>query len=254
MRPADKRIKDGDMPPTREDEHSLADVVLKMIVFPFRTNRTIKPETSPWEFIDVEKNLTATDMIDSQIRKHCFQVPVYITKKPQPNTSVIIYSHGNGEVLDNNLKYRAVKLSEICKGLPVVVYDYCGYGDSVGRATEASVYESVIAVSNWLSSTYSVPPNRQCIVGWSLGTAPSIYLAAHKPCACLALISPLLSVTEARVGDIPALNFFDSKGLIGKVECPILLSHGALDNIIPVWHTEKLYDLAVAARDNDASK
>lgn len=251
LQPGQKKTHDYDLP-SRQDNLDINP--LKWIVFPtWKFPEEKKTSNSCTELncfeIDVESNLYPADK--NQIQS-CSTIPVFIAGTVSANLPLIIFSHGNAEALYDPLMRNATEMSRVI-GLPVVAYDYCGYGRSKGRATEENSYKSILAVSNWLVKTFNIPTTKQCVVGFSLGTAMSTYLAVKRKCAALVLIAPFTSITEVMLGDIPGLNMFKTKDIIAKVQCPILMLHGKKDEVISHKRTEKLEALALAGQ-RDARK
>ena len=251
LKPGEKKIHEYDLP-SRQDNLDIHP--FKWLIFPtwayppeYKTS-TLCTENNCYD-IEVESNLYPEDR--NQIVS-CTTIPVFIAGTVSAHSPVIIFSHGNGEALYDPLMENALNMSHAI-GLPVVAYDFCGYGRSVGKTTEENSYKSILAVSNWLAKTFDVPTTKQCIVGFSLGTAISTYLAVKRQCAALVLIAPFSSITEIYAGDVPGLNMFRTKDIIAKVQCPILMLHGKADRAISHKQTEKLENIAVKAR-RDTSK
>lgn len=252
LKPGEKKIHEYDLP-SRQDNLDIHP--LKWLIFPtwayppeYKTS-TLCTENNCHD-IEVESNLYPEDR--NQIVS-CTTIPVFIAGTVSAHSPVIIFSHGNGEALYDPLMENALDMSHAI-GLPVVAYDFCGYGRSVGKTTEENSYKSILAVSNWLAKTFDVPTTKQCIVGFSLGTAISTYLAVKRQCAALVLIAPFSSITEIYAGDVPGLNMFRTKDIIAKVQCPILMLHGKADRAISYKQTEKLENIAVKARRDTSKK
>ena len=190
--------------------------------------------------IPLQKNLLPRER---ESIKTCSEISVIVAGKITPASYVVLYSHHRGEELNHdeseysNLSWQF--------SMPVVAYDYCGYGASTGNATESGCYQSVLAVCNWICTTYGVSLNRIFSVGFSMGAALSAYLAYKKPkIAGAVLVSPFTSLTEILKIDIPGLNMFRTKNIIHKIFCPMLLIHGRKDRLVPFQHSQTLYWLA----------
>ena len=189
--------------------------------------------------LDINKYLDA-----SRQTQTCRIVPVYVIGEIKAGKPVIIFSHGNAQVLDKNLVDLGKAMS--LWGLPIVLYDYCGYGASAdGAANEANAFSAIEAVSTWVNVHGMVPANRQIMMGWSIGTGAAAYLAATRPCMALILMSAYTSLTEVVIPvDVPVANMFKTKDRIRDVRCPILLLHGSDDVVIRSILTQRLYDIA----------
>lgn len=103
----------------------------------------------------------------------------------------IIYSHGNADDLGRIHKF----CTNLCLSLfcDVVVYDYSGYGQSKGRASERNLYSDIKAVWDYTLKTYESDGRKIVLYGKSLGTAPTIDLAAKVVCAGVILQTPFTS-------------------------------------------------------------
>ena len=190
--------------------------------------------------ISVNDNLLPTE---KDQRQPCSKVSVFVAGKIESYSHVIIFSHHRGEELWGST-YSYIKLSRFFN-MPIVAYDYCGYGNSTGEANEDNCYKSALAVFNWTCKRYNVVPMRIFSVGFSMGAAVSAYLAYKKEgLAGVVLVSGFTSLTEIIKVDIPGLNMFPTKQIIHKIKCPMLLIHGRADSLIPYQHSERLYALA----------
>jgi len=190
--------------------------------------------------IPLQENLLPRER---QSIKTCSEVSVIVAGKITPTSYVVLYSHHRGEELNYD-EHEYSRLSNQFS-LPVVAYDYCGYGASTGDATESGCYQSVLAVCNWICSKYGVALNHIFSVGFSLGAAVGAYLAYKKPgIAGVVLVSPFTSLTEIMKVDIPGLNMFRTKNFIHKIFCPMLLIHGNKDSLISFQQSKTLYWLA----------
>jgi fermentation-respiration switch protein FrsA (DUF1100 family) len=161
-----------------------------------------------------------------------------------PNASAkftLLVSHGNAEDIGDD-RYWLEDLHQA--SFNVLAYDYQGYGTSQGRASEKTLYEDELACYEFLTTNLKVPPERIIVLGRSVGSGPAVHLAARKPVAGLVLESPFLSafrvVTRVPVG----FDKFPNYKEIGRVRCPVLIMHGTRDEVIPIWHGRKLYELA----------
>uniref|UniRef100_A0A183D9M1 Hydrolase_4 domain-containing protein n=1 Tax=Gongylonema pulchrum TaxID=637853 RepID=A0A183D9M1_9BILA len=76
----------------------------------------------------------------------------------------------------------------------VYAYDYSGYGISTGSPSEKNVYADIEAAYQHIHKTRGKNV-RIALVGYSIGTAPTVYLASkHPPNLCgIVLIAPFTS-------------------------------------------------------------
>ncbi|MBZ5522660.1 MAG: alpha/beta hydrolase [Acidobacteriia bacterium] len=162
---------------------------------------------------------------------------------PNPEARyTLLVSHGNAEDLGDD-RYWLEGLRQA--GFGVFAFDYEGYGTSQGKPSEQGAYEDEDAAYDYLVGVLGVRPDRLVIFGRSIGSGPAVYLASRKPAAALILQSPFVSAFRV-LTHVPLLPFdrFPNYKRIGHVRCPLLVIHGTADSVIPIWHGQKLYDLA----------
>lgn len=166
-----------------------------------------------------------------------------------PDAPTLLWSHGNA---GNITSRRPVFEALVHRGLNVLAYDYRGYGRSNGRPTVRGLTVDVGAAWNHLVSL-GVPAGRIVLFGESLGGAVSVALAAHKPCAGLALLSTFSSLQDAARTHFGPLGWFAGNALpsattLSRLTIPLWLAHGNQDEVIPVSHAHALHK-ACAAKD-----
>lgn len=161
------------------------------------------------------------------------------------NTKTIIYSHGNATDIGAMFFMQVV----IAKGLKcnVVSYDYSGYGQSGGVPLEENTYRDIDIVYDYvLKHVAQGKEERNIIVyGQSVGSGPSCYLAAKRPdVGGLILHSPFMSgmrvLTSSRA--LACLDIFPNINRIKKVQCPVMVIHGMLDEEVHFSHGISLHD------------
>jgi fermentation-respiration switch protein FrsA (DUF1100 family) len=141
-------------------------------------------------------------------------------------------------------------------GLLVLVAEYRGYGWSTGQARGSDLLPDAEAIMNalpalWLQHAVADVP--LFIHGRSLGGAPAIHLTATYPQDVTGLITestfahePLLlaslGLPKTLLRWIPPL--FANTQKIAQIQTPLLIIHGEVDEVIPVEHSQLLYDAA----------
>jgi fermentation-respiration switch protein FrsA (DUF1100 family) len=166
-----------------------------------------------------------------------------------PQQGAVLYSHGNGNNLSTMGDCVARWRDQL--GRAVFVYDYPGYGKSTGRPSEAGCYAAGEAAFEWLVKDQGVPAGEIILVGESLGGATAVELATRHPVRLLVLHSTFTSfpdVAQARVPWYPARylvhNQMHNIDKIGRVHCPVLITHGTADRTVPFSHGERLFAAA----------
>lgn len=170
---------------------------------------------------------------------------IHAWKIPPPagqSSGWILHCHGNG----GNISHRLDVAQAFHRlGLGVVLFDYRGYGRSQGRlSNESELLADGQAVYNRLAEL------KQPIVvyGESLGGGVAAYLAENNPCAGLVLQSTFTRMTDRASEAYPflpvrqlsrfQLNTIDR---LPKIQCPVLVMHGRLDEVIGFHHGQALY-------------
>ncbi|HVS03989.1 MAG TPA: alpha/beta hydrolase [Thermoanaerobaculia bacterium] len=159
---------------------------------------------------------------------------------PRPNAPSLLMLHGNGENLET---MRRSGLFEELRGVGagVLGLDYPGYGNSGGAPGEAANLAAAEAAWEWLRR--QAPPGARVIVGWSLGAAVGVQLAASHADSVDGLV--LMSAWD-RLGEVAAIHFprflvsallaerYDSAAAAERLRCPVLVVHGSRDSIVPM--------------------
>lgn len=151
----------------------------------------------------------------------------------------ILFSHGNAEDMGD-----LTGLLEEFKrhGFSALAYDYSGYGTSSGRPSEQATYRNIEAAYEYLVTIKGIPADRIIVWGRSIGSGPSVYLAAARKVGGLVIESGFISAFRVmtRIRLLP-FDRFDNLKALQRISCPLLVIHGKKDEIIPFWHAESLY-------------
>jgi len=160
---------------------------------------------------------------------------------------VVIFFHGNGEVIDF-LPEQAEGFREM--GMGVLLVEYPGYGRSGGAPSEVNITAAAVAAYDAVTRRPDVDPARIIAFGRSLGGGAACALARERPVAALVLQSPFTSLRPfARQMFLPGFllrDVFDNRQVVAVFTGPVLILHGSRDDIIPFTQGK---ELARAARD-----
>lgn len=153
-----------------------------------------------------------------------------------PEAPVAIHFHGNAESAAENLPF-AAELAQ--RGISVFLAEYRGYGGLEGNPTEDGLYaDGKAAVAAVLAE--GVRPERIILMGRSLGSGVATELARHNRYGLLVLISPFTSIVAmgraftGPLADLMMPERFDNLEKLPRVQCPVVILHGDLDEVIPV--------------------
>lgn len=163
---------------------------------------------------------------------------------PNPDARfTILYSHGNAE----DLGYLQTIFADLVDaGFAVVAYDYRGYGQSTGgRPTVGGAVEDAVAVYRYAVDDLGIPPGDLILHGRSLGSGPTLELAARHGAAGVVLESAFVSVLRVitRVRLLP-FDHYANLNRVRTLEPPLLVIHGTRDGVIPAWHGRRIFDAA----------
>jgi len=181
----------------------------------------------------------------SEILKIETEQGVCISAVYLPNTTsefTILFSHGNAEDL-GDIRPLLETFNE--HGFSILAYDYQGYGTSEGKASENNAYKDIEAAYSYLVDKLNIPPKRIIAYGRSVGGALAIHLACHEEIGGLILESSFVTAFRV-VTRIPLLPFdkFRNIDKIEQVRYPVLIIHGKEDQIISLWHGQRLFEFA----------
>jgi fermentation-respiration switch protein FrsA (DUF1100 family) len=175
----------------------------------------------------------------------------FFSSVTQPARATIIYFHGNGGNI-SNLGWVGERLA--ARGFDVLLFDYRGYGKSSGRSySEQGIYSDADAAYDYLVNTRGVQPAHIVLYGQSLGTTAVADVASRRPCGAIILESGLSSGRDMIAKLLPnalhwvhffTLNRFDSARKLGFVHCPVLVTHGDPDPVIPTAQGRALFAVA----------
>jgi len=186
----------------------------------------------------------------------------------QPGPAVVLCHGiwtGRRECLPLALRFRAAGYNVLC-------FDFRAHGNSAGRFTSVGHLETndVIGAVHYLKRRPEVDPTRIGVIGFSMGAAATIQAAARCPdIAAVVADSAYASFLDAvkysfrlvtRVPLFPmapiamrwakVIVHVDAEKLrpidvIGRIAPrPIMLTHGVLDEIVPVQHVHTLFQAA----------
>jgi len=164
---------------------------------------------------------------------------------PQHDKPIVLYFHGNGEIIS----WQAPRFrSLVSDGTGLLAPSYRGYGGSTGQPTETGLHRDAAAAYAFAAARYS--PQRIAVWGHSIGTGVAVALAAERPIARLILEAPFTSTADLAARIFPFVpvrllmrDQFRSDERISDVRAPVLVMHGAQDDAIPIAHGERLYQL-----------
>lgn len=158
---------------------------------------------------------------------------------------VILYFHGNAGDLSG---WQFVAEDFVQFNYSILLIDYRGYGKSTGTISERGFYTDAASAYNFLIAEKGFDPTDIIVYGRSIGTGVAVDLAARHTVKGLVLESPYTSLGDLADSKVPFffpsvyLRFsFNNLKKINAVKCPLIVIHGANDDLIPSSHGEFLY-------------
>jgi len=172
----------------------------------------------------------------------------YLFCKNSESDKIIIYSHGNNEQLDNNVGL-IMQLSFICE-VSILIYEY------PQEPTTESVNVTLLKVYEFVSHHLEYEPEQIFLMGRSIGSCPTMWLASHIcqdiKLGGIILISPLSSMHHYLHLKLPfglgtlvtwiIGERYDNGYIVENIgDCPLLLIHGKEDRVLDPIMSEMLY-------------
>jgi uncharacterized protein len=159
----------------------------------------------------------------------------------------ILFLHGNAGSLENRIHkinhFKDMKIN-------FLIIAWRGFSGNSGDPNEKGLYEDANSAVKWLKSK-GVKEKNIIIYGESLGTGVAVEIAQNKNFAGIILESPFTSMIDAGKSKYPFLpvsfllkDKYESKKKIKNIKSPILIMHGKVDNIVPFYMGERMYELA----------
>lgn len=164
---------------------------------------------------------------------------------------VIVFFHGNA----GDIRQGIPVAEEFMRlGYGVYLNGYRGYGGNPGTPAEADLYDDARASLKWLEQK-GYTGQSVVLMGWSLGTAVAAQLASESAPHAVALLSAftnLYDIMRPRYANMPEEEFttklkadrYDVVNTLAKVKAPVLIVHGAQDDIVPLRLGRTVYAAA----------
>lgn len=172
--------------------------------------------------------------------------------EPEFSRGTVLFFGGNASTL-----YTCVGPAMLARnlGLDFFAVEYRGYGLTAGlfETTERSIYEDGLTAYRYLTQDLGVPPDEIVIGGMSLGTSVAVRTAAESREAGVMLFAPMYNAdfageTISGGYSIDAGWFtgarLDNASRIGSIGSPLVIFHGANDELFPPSHARGLFERA----------
>ena len=177
---------------------------------------------------------------DDEVRLHGWYIP------NQSSDKVMLFFHGNG----GNISHRVENLQFLhALGLNIFIFDYRGYGQSGGVASENGTYRDAEATLSYLTSAKALSLSKIVLFGRSLGGAVAIDLACKHSFPAIILESTFTSFADLLRSFAPSVaeaikDKFNSLKKISQVSAPLLFFHGNRDELVAYDNGKELFAAA----------
>eukprot|EP01101_Sappina_pedata_P010240 TRINITY_DN6407_c0_g1_i1.p1 TRINITY_DN6407_c0_g1~~TRINITY_DN6407_c0_g1_i1.p1 ORF type:complete len:334 (+),score=46.59 TRINITY_DN6407_c0_g1_i1:1352-2353(+) len=232
--------------------------------FSWITNRAIFPAPSRCSYKDMAFDVHRSEYEGGRLiwiptasqrapkAQHRPYMPAFLFLNPNAK-KVIIYSHANRcDIGDMYFEMWDLKTQFDAH---VLIYEYEGYGLGPRYPTsEVAMNFNIRCAFDFVTNSLGWPASNVFLYGRSIGTGPSIHLAAKLQqeegitLGGLILQSPFTSIRDTArifVGFLSYLvnDIFKNSENIVNCTCPALFIHGKADTLVPVGHSEMLHSI-----------
>jgi len=160
---------------------------------------------------------------------------------------VVAFFHGNGgSIAGRDLKARPL----LDAGFGLLLVEYRGYGPNPGTPSEEGLYADGRAALAFLAEA-GIPARRIALYGESLGSGVAVKLAHETRIGAVVLEAPFTSAVEIGQAAYPFVpvglmmrDRYESIGRIAEIAAPLLVVHGARDEVVAVQFGRRLFDAA----------
>ena len=168
-------------------------------------------------------------------------------KKDLKKFKTILYFHGNAGKLENRIH----KLNHF-KDMDVnfLIIAWRGFSGNEGKPSEKGLYIDGSSAIAWLKNL-GLMEKDIILYGESLGTGIATHLAQNNDYAGLVLETPFTSMIEVAKNFYPYIpvgillrDKYKNDKKIKNISIPVLVMHGEVDQIVPFWMGEKIYEIA----------
>jgi len=177
----------------------------------------------------------------------------FIPSSDSSTKNVVLFCHGNAGNISNRL-YTIQLFHSL--DIPLLLFDYRGYGLSKGVPSEENSYQDAQLSYKWLIKEKNYKPENITIFGRSLGGSVGIELALREKVKSLIVESTFTSAGDIGQKLFPMFPIkwflkykYESISKIKNLNCPVLIVHSSKDDLIPYYMGRELYDAATEPKE-----
>ena len=165
----------------------------------------------------------------------------------------ILFAHGRNRNItrfgDHYALFKRLDLS-------FLTFDYPGFGQSSGSPSESGAYNAAEAAYSYLTDKLQIAPEKIVVYGVSLGAGVAVEIAFRHPKLRALIVEGAFTSTRGMARSLwpylpiwPLLvDRYRSIEKVPHVEMPKLFVHAALDERVPLSHSEALFRKAAEPR------
>jgi len=191
----------------------------------------------------LQRNVPRTEAFELAVEGNAVRLRGwFISAESSGPSPLLIYFGGNAE----EVSWLLPELTRL-HGWAVLLVNYRGYGLSEGSPSEAALQRDALALYDNVAQRSGVDPERIVIMGRSLGTGVSTYLASQRPVAGVVLVSPFDSLIEVASAVYPFLpvrlllrHRFESVAHAPAINTPLLALAAKHDTLIAPERSRRL--------------
>jgi fermentation-respiration switch protein FrsA (DUF1100 family) len=236
-------------------------IVLSLVVFSSCKTTSFFYNPLSSKFGTPDSNLCSVEVIDIPSKNGKLLRAWFIKPKNQKVIASLLLFHGNAD----NISYQHMRIMPLIRsGFQALVFDYQGFGDSQGHASQKHVYQDGVAALKYFKSREDVKNTKCVLYGQSLGGHLAIVIAAKYQDMIDALVIEGAFSSHTEIAKTFAKNVYhlpvcwapivtkdkySAIKEIGKITIPKLLIYTREDETVPFNMGEELYAKAVAPKE-----
>ena len=177
-------------------------------------------------------------------------IPAVGYPNPKAAKGTVVHFHGNAQNMTAHWRFVAWLPQ---RGFNTFVFDYRGYGASLGSPEPKGVFEDSNAALDYIRKRADVDPTRLLVLGQSLGGTNAIAAvgagnrAGVKAIAIDSTFYSYSSIANDKIfgaGMLVDDTYSADRYIASLAPIPLLLLHGSADAVVPYAHSRKLFDKA----------